>query len=79
MSAYKRTLAQARRKPLPEQSQPERLAGYCADILQLAAGGGYSPELVFDGAMAAGLTERELNAIVARRDHAKLDDLMFGP
>jgi hypothetical protein len=72
---YKAALARANRKPAAKLTDAEQMAAWCDGVLQVMVGAA-SPQLVWEGAQAAGMTTLELNAL-AVKDWRAVHDLMW--
>jgi hypothetical protein len=72
---YQAALRRANRKPAVELTDAEQMAAWCHDALQVMVGAA-SPQLVWEGAQAAGMTTLELNKL-AVKDWRAVHDLMW--
>ncbi|MEW9530663.1 hypothetical protein [Microbispora sp. NPDC049125] len=75
MATYAQELAKARKVGAKHASDAGLMAMFCADTLQLLVGAA-SPQLVWEGAQAKGMTALEL-AKLANDNPAAVHDLMW--
>ncbi len=74
---YARALVSAHKTGYARATEDEAMAGFC-EVLPILVGA-VSPRLVWEGAVAYGLTAADLQKIVHDRDYAWLDALQFYP
>jgi hypothetical protein len=74
--AFAEALAAERRVGAANATDPQLMAGFCYDTLQILVGA-FSPQMVWEGAQKAGLTTAQLLRLCHDRDLAALDDLQW--
>jgi len=75
MATYAQELAKARKVGASHATDAGLMAMFCADSIQILVGAA-SPQLVWEGAQAKGMTTRDL-AKLANTNPAAVHDLMW--
>jgi hypothetical protein len=73
---YRQALAQGREAGAAHATDPQLMAMFCENTLQILAGA-VSPQLVWAGAQARGMTTTQLLKACNDRDYQTLDALQF--